>query len=159
MASTAAPREFASKHPPAIISLAPAKPSSAGWNINRTSPKSEKIFHITRTNVDKVNFAKPVRLFLFSTMTFAAVSNDAMCPSCPHACIAPILVLLYSTSAISVMGRASISARRATQRPGLLPYENKNDLKQRADTFQQAQCNCPSPTAYHQQFLPLPQQF
>ena len=42
-------------------------------------------------------------------------------PSCPQACIQPSFCDLYSTSAVSVMLSASISARSATQGPSPAP--------------------------------------
>ena len=46
----------------------------------------------------------------------AAPTSIATWPSCPHACMRPAARDAHSTSAFSLSGRASISARSATQR-------------------------------------------
>ena len=51
----------------------------------------------------------------------ASVMPMATCPSCPQACMTPGVPEAKGASSISVSGRASMSARQATVRPGLSP--------------------------------------
>ena len=70
------------------MTFAPPPPSSAGWKISATFP------------------AKP----LVSHKYLAAPKSIVVCPSCPQACIIPVLLDLYFLLVISVNGNASISA-------------------------------------------------
>ena len=104
-----------SKTPSLTISSAPPSspagaPSSAGWNINFTDPG---IWSFISYN------------------TFATPSKIAVCVSCPHACITgtfsplyiPVIFEAQGKSALSLTGRPSISALRATTGPGLPPFK------------------------------------
>ena len=83
--------------PAAIMSRAPpGASSSACWKMNRTSPSN----------------SRPLS-------SRAAPSSIAVCPSCPHACIAPGRSDANSTPLSSSIGSASMSARSATTGPPL----------------------------------------
>ncbi len=91
-----------SNAPSSIILGAPefVPASSAGWNRKRTRPESSS---------------------LMAASTSATPSRMAAWASCPQACMTPLLFDRYGMSFSSVRGRASISARRATVRPGRTP--------------------------------------
>jgi hypothetical protein len=99
--------------PCSIISFAPPSSpggaiSSAGWKMNFTVPCSS-------SRIAARISATPIRI--------------ATCVSWPHACMTPAsapfhivrTLLLNGTSVSSVTGNASMSARSATQGPGLPP--------------------------------------
>src|SRR4051794_4566373 len=83
--------------PASTISRAPpGASSSACWKMNRSSPPGSSA----------------------PTSCAAAPSSIAVCPSCPHACIAPGRSEANSTPLSSSIGSASMSARNATVGPG-----------------------------------------
>ena len=84
-----------SKRPSVIISRAPPPPSSAGWKIRYTVPSKLRC----------------------AARCWAAASSMATWPSWPQACILPACVLAWAKVLSSVMGSASMSARRPMARP------------------------------------------
>ena len=90
--AASARRPAASSTPSLIITPAPSQPSSPGWNISTTSPRSWSRCCARRR-------APPI--------------SPAVCRSCPHACMAP-LVEAKSSPVSSPTGSASMSARRST---------------------------------------------
>ncbi len=91
------------------------------YNANRElrdyDPKREVYMAEARR---KTSFIVPQSSSWCSFNSFAAPSSIVVCISCPQACILPGSLLLYSTSASSFIGRASISAPISTVLPGLL---------------------------------------
>ena len=88
-----------SSTPAFIIFLEPVNPSSSGW---------------------KTNLIVPSISSWFSLSNLAAPNNIAVCISCPHACMHP-LVDLKSHEVFSAIGSASISALNKKVFPGLFP--------------------------------------
>ena len=84
-----------SNSPSWIISRAPPPPSSAGWKIRYTVPSKLRFFE----------------------KCCAAASSMAVWPSWPQACILPWCWLAWAKVLNSVMGSASMSARRPIARP------------------------------------------
>ena len=95
-----APAAAVASRPSSSMCLAPSWPSSPGWNMNATRPRSE-----------------PRR----ALSSLAAPASIATWVSWPHACMAPSTVLLNSRSVSSCIGRASMSPRRSTVGPGSSP--------------------------------------
>ena len=83
-----------SNRPSLIISRAPPPPSSAGWKTSTTLPSKCRCW----------------------ARWCAAASKVAVCPSCPQACILPACRLACANAFFSWMGKASMSARKATAR-------------------------------------------
>src|SRR3954451_3486006 len=84
--------------PAATMSRAPpGASSSACWKMNRSAPPGSSA----------------------PASRDAAPSSIAVCPSCPHACIAPGRSDANATPLSSWIGSASMSARSATVGPGL----------------------------------------
>ena len=69
----------------------------------------------------KISLTVPFRPALFSFSTLAAPRSIVMCVSWPQACIRPSCLEAKGSPVASVMGRPSISARRAITLPGLPP--------------------------------------
>ena len=90
-----------SSAPCSSMTLAPSHCSSAGWKRRRTVPRSS---------------------FLCFCRTWAAPMSMAAWASCPQACITPGRREEKGSPVSSWMGRASMSARRATVRPGRPPW-------------------------------------
>ena len=101
MCKAKAPSTFgSSSNPSSIMCLAPPKPSSPGWNAKRMVPRSAS---------------------RCDTKTRAAPTSIATCASCPHACIAPSIVLAKSRPVSSGIGSASMSARNKIVGPSPPP--------------------------------------
>ena len=83
-----------SNRPSSIILRAPPRPSSAGW---------------------KMRLSVPLNCPCLAKWC-AAASSMAVWPSWPHACISPAWQLAWSRPVASVMGSASMSARRPRRR-------------------------------------------
>ena len=85
------------------------EPSSAGW---------------------KINITVPGRSSFIPASTSAVAMSMAVCASCPHACMTETVLPKYSavswdangSPSGSLTGSASMSARRATVRPGFPPF-------------------------------------
>src|SRR6266545_1137849 len=82
------------------MGLAPPNTSSAGWKRKTAVPGSSR--------------RRPAKIS-------ASVMAMAVCPSWPQACMTPGVPDANGASSVSVSGRASMSARHATVRPGRSP--------------------------------------
>src|SRR3984957_12181155 len=90
----------ASSTPSSIMSRAPPRPSSPGWNMKITLPGRSR---------------------WRAESTRAAPTSIAVCRSWPQACIAPSIRDANGRPVASVTGSASLSARSSTTGPGRPP--------------------------------------